>query len=34
MVEATGPIVCTCEIVDNQIIFCPLHESAEGLLAA
>ena len=34
MVEATGPIVCTCKVVDNRIIFCPLHESAESLLAA
>jgi hypothetical protein len=34
MVEATGPTNCTCKVVDNRIIFCPLHEGADGLLAA
>jgi hypothetical protein len=34
MVEATGPVICRCKIVGNRLVFCPLHESAEGLLAA
>jgi hypothetical protein len=33
MVEATRPIICTCKIVENRIVFCALHESAERLLA-
>jgi hypothetical protein len=34
MVEATGPSACSCKVVGNRIMFCPLHESAESLLAA
>ena len=33
MVQASGPIICTCNGVDNKIVFCALHESAESLLA-
>jgi hypothetical protein len=33
-VEATGFISCSCKIERNAIVFCPLHASAENLLAA
>jgi hypothetical protein len=30
----SGPCACSCKVVGNRILFCPLHESAESLLAA
>ena len=33
VVEATSSIICSCRIVKNKIVFCPLHESAGRLLA-
>jgi hypothetical protein len=32
--EVTAPPSCACKIVGDKIVFCPLHESAERLLAA
>ena len=33
MVDATSSTICACKIVNNRIVFCALHESAERLLA-
>jgi hypothetical protein len=33
VVEATPSIICGCKIVNDKIVFCPLHESAGRLLA-
>ena len=33
MIEATPSIICGGKIVNDKIVFCPLHESAERLLA-
>jgi hypothetical protein len=32
--EVSAPINCPCKILGDKIVFCPLHESAERLLAA
>ena len=33
MVDTTSSTICRCKIVEDRIAFCPLHESAERLLA-
>ena len=32
--DAMPRIICRCAVVGQRIVFCPLHEEAESLLAA
>ncbi len=32
--EKPPPVLCSCKMVDEKLQFCPLHESAQQLLAA
>ena len=31
--DATPAVICRCVVIESRIVFCPLHEQAESLLA-